>query len=159
MSNPGFIDRTSFNQQTILLAEDNEDDVVIMRSVFERAAVPNPLQVVEDGEKAIEYLQGAGRFADRALHPLPIILLLDLKMPKRSGLEVLEWLRQQAGLKHLTVHILSASSRAADVARAAELGANAYLIKPSRYDELIAMIQAWHGLARFQALPLARDHA
>jgi len=157
MGNPGFIDRTSFARQTILLAEDNEDDVVIMRAALEKAGIKNPVQVVADGEQALAYLRGEGEYADRAKHPLPIMLLLDLKMPKRTGLEVIEWIRHNDALKRLTVHILSASTRAADVTRAAELGANAYLIKPSRYDDLVAMLAAWNQLAQYQALPAASE--
>ena len=147
-----FVAGPDFERQTILLAEDNDDDVLIMRSAFERAAIANPLQVVNDGEQVLEYLAGQGAYADRSQFPLPIILLLDLKMPKQGGLEALEWLRQQPTFKCLTVHILTASSRAADVQRAGELGANAYLIKPSRFNDLVEMLKAWHTLAKFQAL-------
>ena len=151
-----FVAGPDFERQTILLAEDNDDDVLIMRSAFERAAIANPLQVVNDGEQVIEYLAGQGKYADRSQFPLPIILLLDLKMPKQSGLEALEWLRRQPPFKCLTVHILTASSRAADVQRAGDLGANAYLIKPSRFNDLVEMLKAWHTLAKFQALPQIR---
>src|ERR1051326_4028773 len=134
--NPGIIDGTIFTQQTILLADDNEDDVIIMQRAFQKQSVLNPLQVVNDGEQAIHYLAGVGIYSDRRQYPLPVIILLDLSMPKKGGLEVLEWLRQQPSLTGIAVHILTASTRSADVARAFELKANAYIVKPSRIEAL-----------------------
>jgi CheY-like chemotaxis protein len=122
----GIIDSTSFNRQTILLVEDNEDDVLIMQSALRKADVPNRIEIVRDGEEAIAYLQGSERYQDRQRFPLPIMILLDLNMPKKNGLEVLRWLRQQPVLKTITVCILTASSREADVKSAFEAGANAY---------------------------------
>lgn len=150
------IDKTAFRQQTILLVEDNDDDVLIMQNAFKKASVPNPLRTVSDGEAAIAYLSGEGPFGDRKQFPLPVIVLLDLNMPKKNGLEVLQWIRQQVEFKKLTVHILSASTRMADVERAAELGANAYIIKPSRVEELLEMVRAWYSLSQFGAYPLIR---
>jgi CheY-like chemotaxis protein len=80
----------------ILLVEDNPDDVFFMQRACKTAAVENPVHVAEDGNKAIEYLSGAGEFADRDAHPLPCLILLDLKLPGKSGLEVLAWLRARA---------------------------------------------------------------
>ncbi len=154
MENPRIIDRSNFQYQTILLAEDNDNDICIMRRAFDRAGITNPLQVVTDGEQAIAYLEGQVPYLDRTRYPLPVVLLLDLKMPKLNGLEVLEWARQRPELEHLTVHVLSASSRAVDVGRASQLGANAYIIKPSRFEDLVAMLKAWHTLAQFQAIAM-----
>lgn len=154
MSTEAVITGASFLTQPILLAEDNEDDVFITRSALGRAGVTNPLHIVNDGEEAIAYLQGQGAFADRAAHPLPVLLLLDLNMPKRGGLEVLEWVRRQPGLRRLAVHILTASTRAMDVTQAMELGANAYLVKPSKFADLIALFQAWRQRAQFEAFAL-----
>lgn len=148
------IDRTTFSHQPILLVEDNEDDVLITCSALLRAGVSNPVRSVGDGEAVLAYLQGEGEFADRRRYPLPVLLLLDLNLPKRAGLEVLEWVRKQPGLKRLTVQILTASGRAVDVARASELGANAYLIKPSKFEDLVALFKAWHALAQFQAFSM-----
>ena len=153
MASEAIIDRATFNQQTILLVEDNEDDVFIMQNAFRRASVPNPLQVVGDGDQAIAYLQGEGMYSDRQRYPLPIVILLDLNMPRKNGLEILGWLRQQPGLKRAAVHILTASSRQADIERAFDLGANAYIVKPSKVEALVEMLKAWHSSSQFQAFP------
>ena len=149
------IDGPAFDRQTILLVEDNEDDVFMMRRTFQKAGVPNPLQVVADGEQAMAYLKGLGAFSDRQAYPLPLLILLDLNMPKKSGLEVLAWLRQQPGLRRITVHVLTASTRTADVLQALELGANAYIVKPSRIETLANLLNLWHAFGRYQAFPAA----
>ena len=143
-----------FNRQTILLVEDNEDDVFIMQTAWRKAEVPNPLQVVGDGEEAISYLRGDQNFADRQKHPLPVVVFLDLNMPRKNGFEVLQWLRQQSGLKRIMVNILSASSRGEDVERAFDSGANVYFVKPSKVEGLVEMLKAWHELSRFNAFPI-----
>lgn len=151
----GIVSDTSiFDEQTILLVEDNDDDVFIMQSAFRKASIPNPLKVAVDGEEALDYLKGKGRFQDRREFPIPAVILLDLNMPKKNGLEVLAWIRGHPSFRKITVHMLTASGRTGDVDRAAELGANAYLVKPSRIDELVEMIKAWHRLCRFAAFPL-----
>src|SRR5439155_5314291 len=88
MASGSIIDRSQFNRQTILLVEDNDDDVFIMQNTFRRSGIPNPLQVVSDGEQAIDYLKGTGPYSDREKYPLPVILLLDLNMPKKNGFEL-----------------------------------------------------------------------
>jgi len=153
MSSGSIIDGKMFSHQTVLLVEDNDDDVFIMQSIFRKCGVPNALQVVSDGEQAIAYLKGADQFADRQKYPVPAILLLDLNMPKRNGFEVLQWVRSQADLKWTTVHVLTASSRPVDVERAFDLGVNAYLVKPSKLEALEDMVRAWYNLAQFQAFP------
>jgi len=139
--------------QTILLVEDNEDEVFMMRRAFRKAQIPNNLQTVANGELALDYLNGKGPFANREQHPFPSILFLDLNMPKMGGLEVLEKIRASDTLKKLIVYILSASTRAADVDRAAVLGANAYFIKPAQIEKFQELIEGWYKLARFQAYP------
>ena len=132
----------------ILLAEDSQDDITLFRMALEKANVQEVrLQTVRDGEEAIAYLSGAGIFCDRAAHPLPDIVLLDLNMPRLNGFEVLQWIRQEAKFNLLMVDILTTSSREADVRRAYELRANSYVIKPSRVNDLVILIQrfvAWH---------------
>src|SRR5262245_26928604 len=102
-------------QAVILLAEDREDDILLLPRAFARGEIQNPLFVVRDGEEAISYLSGIGKYANRAEHPLPDLLLLDLKMPRADGFEVLRWIRQQAGLSSLRVVVLTASDQIRDV--------------------------------------------
>ena len=116
-------------QPIVLLADDNEDDVLALRHALRRAGIDVPLQVVEDGEEAIAYLRGVGRFSNRAEFPLPDLFLLDLRMPKLDGFEVLEWLRQQPSLAPLRTIVLTASDDSFDVDRAYALGANSFLTK------------------------------
>ena len=116
-------------QPIVLLADDNEDDVLALRHALRRAGIDVPLQVVEDGEEAIAYLRGVGKFSNRAEFPLPDLLLLDLRMPKVDGFEVLEWLRQQPSLAPLRTIVLTMSNDVFDVDRAYALGANSFLTK------------------------------
>ncbi len=126
---------------TILLAEDNENDVLLTQLALKRARLANPLQVVRDGEEAIAYLQGTGPYADRTQFPFPILLLLDLNMPKISGFEVLDWLRNQPLPNHLPVAISTDSDSGPDVRRAYELGADSYLLKPPNPEALLGLVQ------------------
>jgi len=154
MDRDSIIDGKMFNQHTVLLVENNDDEVFIMQSVFKKSGVPNPLQVVPDGEKALDYLKGEGAYADRQKYPLPVLILLDLSMPKKNGMEVLQWIREQPRLKRTSVYILTASSRSADVEQAFDLGANAYIIKPSKVGALLELVKAWHSLAQFNVFPV-----
>lgn len=145
-----------FIRQPILLVDDNDDDAFLMESLFRKLQIPNPLQRAIDGEEAIAYFEGTGRYADRRRFPLPIVVLLDLNMPRRNGFEVLAWLRAHDQFKGITVHILSASMRQVDVERAMALGANSYIVKPSQVEELIELLAAWYCVARhsgFAAVP------
>jgi CheY-like chemotaxis protein len=130
---------------TILLAEDDPNDVFFIKRGFEKAHLVNPLQVVGDGEQAIEYLRGDGPYADRTQYPFPFLLLLDLRLPRKSGFEVLSWLRQQPGLKRLTTVVLTSSKEGPDINRAYDLGANSYLIKPPDAEALLNMFQRLNG--------------
>ncbi len=113
----------------ILIVEDREDDILVMRKAFERASVGNPIQIVRDGEEAVAYLSGEGKYANRAEYPLPILILLDLKLPRMDGFEVLTWIRQQEGIRGLPVVVLTSSSQLRDVNRAYDLGANSFFVK------------------------------
>jgi CheY-like chemotaxis protein len=126
----------------ILLVEDDPNDIILIKRAFEKANITNPLQVVENGEEAISYLTGKGRYGDRVKCPLPMLLLLDLKLPRKSGHEVLEWLRKQPMLKRLTVVVLTSSQQSSDINRAYDLGANSYLVKPVTFDALVEMVKA-----------------
>jgi CheY-like chemotaxis protein len=127
--------------QVILLAEDDPNDVLLIQRAFQKAGFQNALKVVRDGEKAIEYLSGAGDYSDRKRFPLPFLLLLDLKMPGTDGFEVLQWVRADRDLKRLLVIVLTSSNLQSDVDRAYDLGANSYLVKPVEFQEMVNMIQ------------------
>ena len=117
-------------QKTILLVEDNEDDVFLMRRALQQAGITLPVNLVVDGRQAVDYLAGTGQFSDRVLYPLPSFVFLDLKLPYKSGFEVFSWIRQQPELKDSVVIILTSSPEPRDRAKAQELGACAYLVKP-----------------------------
>ena len=115
----------------ILLAEDDDADVFLLKRAFAHAEIQNPLYVAHDGQEAIDYLAGVGNFANRTEYPLPSLVILDLKMPKCSGMQVLQWLRSQPVLHCLPVIILSSSTHRHDIERAYRLGANAFVAKPA----------------------------
>jgi CheY-like chemotaxis protein len=123
----------------ILLAEDREDDITLICKAFAQAEVTNPLQIVRDGEEAIAYLRGEGKYSNRAEFPLPSLILLDLKMPKVDGFEVLKWLRQQPGLSTLRVVVLTSSDAIRDVNTAYHLGANSFMVKPMDFNDVVQM--------------------
>lgn len=124
----------------ILLVEDNPDDVLLVRRAVKKAALPVSLQVVEDGDEAVAYLDGSAHFADRERHPLPDLVLLDLKLPKRSGLEVLRWVRSQSVLDATPVVVLTSSGEDEDIQKAYALGANSYLQKPVAFNGLVQLL-------------------
>lgn len=129
------------DQRTILLAEDDSNQVLLIRRALRKANLTQPLQVVNNGEAAISYLCGEGDYADRKSYPLPMLVLLDLKMPRKSGFEVLEWLRQQPELKRLPVIVLTTSKEKTDIHKAYDLGVNSYLVKPVAFNDLTAMVK------------------
>jgi CheY-like chemotaxis protein len=128
--------------QPILLVEDDENDIMLLQRAFRRAAIINPLQVVRHGDDAVAYLEGTGEFADRALHPLPVLMLLDLKLPRRTGLEVLRWVKERTGLKRIPIVVLTSSKNDDDVNRAYELGANSYVVKPVSFETLLELVKS-----------------
>jgi CheY-like chemotaxis protein len=127
------------DQSVILLAEDREDDIILVKKSFARAYISNPLQIVRDGEEAIAYLEGEGKFSNRAEYPLPDLVLLDLKMPRKDGLEVLKWIRQHPTLRGLPVVVLTSSDSMRDVNAAYQAGANSFLVKPMDFENFIEM--------------------
>jgi len=129
----------------ILLIEDSEDDCILMQRAFRKAKILNPLLTIRSGEEAMEYLSGLGKYNDRALHPLPSLVLLDLKMPGIDGFEVLKWIRGQPWLKALRVVILTSSNQIWDVNLAYKLGANSFLVKPVDLDRFVELSQAVSG--------------
>jgi len=127
----------------ILLVEDNEDDVFIMQKAIKRAGIANPVRVVEDGQKALDYVEGRGEFADRARYPLPSLILLDLKLPEVHGFDVLKAIRANGALPHLLVIVLTSSDQGSDIERAYRTGANSYLVKPPMPQQLDAMVRTF----------------
>ncbi len=118
----------------ILLVEDREDDVFLVRRAFEKAYLLNPLQVVRNGEEAVAYLKGEGTYANRAGYPLPSLILLDLKLPGMDGFDVLRWIRREPNFGSLPVIVLTSSEQIRDVNRAYQLGANSFLVKPTDFE-------------------------
>lgn len=128
-------------RMTIMLVEDLEDDILLVRRAFAAVKVTTPLHVVRDGEEAIEYLEGVGKYSNRAEYPVPHLILLDLKMPKMGGIEVLRWIKLQPELKALRVVVLTSSEDISDVNEAYEAGANSFLVKPLEFINYPAMMQ------------------
>jgi CheY-like chemotaxis protein len=126
----------------ILYAEDDENDAFLIQRAFKQEVVRNPLVIIPDGKAAIDYLTGTDPYANREEHPLPCLILLDLKMPGKSGLEVLEWIRHQPGISILPVVMLTSSDQESDIHRAYLLGANGYLVKANKPEEILAMVKA-----------------
>jgi CheY-like chemotaxis protein len=127
---------------TILLAEDREDDIILIQRAFKAGGIRYPLMVVRDGEEAIAYLSGAGRYSNRELYPIPGLFLLDLTLPVTDGFEVLRWIRSQPNLKNIPVVVLTASDRIRDVNQAYQLGAHSFLVKTLDFQDAIALAQS-----------------
>ncbi len=128
--------------EPILVVEDDENDVLLLQRAFRRAGIMNPLQIVRHGDDAVAYLEGSGEFADRTAHPFPVFMLLDLKLPRRTGLEVLEWVKERTGLKRIPIVVLTSSKNDDDIDRAYELGANSYVVKPVSFETLIELAKS-----------------
>lgn len=128
---------------TILLVEDNEDDAFFMKQALKDAEIANPFQHVEDGQAAIDYLAGTGKYADRQQYPLPMVVFLDLKLPFKTGHEVLQWIRAQPQFQKLVVIVLTSSSEPVDLKRSYQLGANSFVVKPPTPDQLLDLAQAF----------------
>jgi CheY-like chemotaxis protein len=137
---------------SVLFIDDDSNWVDLLRTAFERAGVPNPVQGVKDGPEAIRYLRGEGPYAKRVAHPLPELVLLDLRLPGMHGFEVLQWIRRQPRLTGLTVVVVTGMEAAGDVERAQELGASAFLAKPITFAKLVEVAgqirDAWLGPGR-----------
>lgn len=124
----------------ILLVEDNPTDVELTLRAFRKANLLNPLHVVEDGAEALEYLFGPGDAAGEPDHPLPRLILLDLKLPKVSGLEVLRRIKTHERTRRIPVVVLTSSREAPDVQESYRLGANSYIVKPVSFDKFLEAV-------------------
>ncbi|MEX2381597.1 MAG: response regulator [Opitutales bacterium] len=130
------------SDKVILYAEDDPNDAFFFATAIRRAAIPMTVFIVDDGQSAIDWLAGQGAFADRRKYPLPSMLVLDLKMPRKCGFEVLEWVRNQKHLENLPVIILSSSGETQDKEKAKALGATDYFVKTATAREIVQYISA-----------------
>jgi|ERR1043166_5486044 CheY-like chemotaxis protein len=128
---------------SLLLVEDDENDRLFIRRGLDKAGVGDRLRVACDGDEAVAYLEGRGAYGDRKENPIPALIILDLKLPKRSGLEVLAWLRGEARLKDIPVVILTSSREPRDIERARELGVLSYNVKPADLKELTDLTKSF----------------
>ncbi|MDB6025311.1 MAG: response regulator [Verrucomicrobiales bacterium] len=128
--------------KTILLAEDDGNDVFLMQRTLQRINEPISLQTVKTAEETIDYLSGKNKFADRTLHPLPSLILLDIKMPGQSGFDVLKWLKRDGTLTHIPAVMVTSSKAKRDIDRARDSGASGYLVKPVELQELKHLLAA-----------------
>lgn len=126
---------------TILHVEDDPNDTLLFQHACQKAGVVFDLQAVSDGDQAIAYLRGANSFSDRGKHPLPKLILLDLKMPRVSGFDVLAWLKDDGSFNGVPVVVLTSSNHDADVKRAYDLGAKSYLVKPVGFEALVELVK------------------
>ena len=126
---------------TILVVEDNAEEVILLQKAFKRTAMDIAVQFVVNGEEAIDYLSGVERFRDRYTFPEPDLVIMDLKMPRKGGFEVLEWFRNLQEGALIPVIVLTSSNREADIQRAYGLGANSYFIKPTSFEEFRDLIR------------------
>jgi CheY-like chemotaxis protein len=127
--------------KTILLVKDTADDIFFMRRAMNSIGGDAQLQVARDGQEAIDYLSGTGDFADRVAYPVPSLVLLDLKLPRVPGMDVLKWIRSRLDFKIMPVIILTASGEFADWERGYRLGANSFMPKPTSFDDLKKLVQ------------------
>ncbi len=142
-------------RRPLLLVEDDPNDVLFFQKALGRGEDQVPLEVARDAQEALDYLQGTGRYADRERYPRPALMVLDLKLPKESGMHVLEWLRSSAEFRELPVLILTSSHETRDVARARKLGVLAYEVKPVTFAALQGVVDSIR--ARWRAITLASE--
>ena len=132
------------DRPTLLIVEDNDDDIFFIERIFKQIGARCELKFARDGMEAIDYLSGKGTFKDRAQYPMPTIILMDLKMPRRNGFEVLEWMHNQPEITLIPTIVVTSSTLQEDVTRAYRLGANAVMNKPVDKDSLLQMLKSFH---------------
>lgn len=141
----------------VLVAEDNPDDALLLRRALEKAGVLARLRFVADGEDLLLYLQAKGAYADRKANPAPSAIILDLKMPRRTGLEVLAWIAENPEAAVVPTIVLSSSNLEKDVRTAYDLGANTYFVKPTTFEELVETVSTlksyWKRATRVRPHP------
>jgi len=147
----------------VLVAEDNPDDAILLRRAIDKAGITARVKIVSDGEDMLLYLQGRGVYSNREAYPLPNLIILDLKMPRKSGLEVLLWMSENQDLAVVPTIVLSASNLEKDVRQAYNLGANTYFVKPTTFEELVQTMRMvkeyWHKAVRVGPVAISRAAA
>jgi CheY-like chemotaxis protein len=147
--------------KTVLVVEDSEDELFLLRRGLEQIDVPHALRVVNDGQAAVDYLSGHGIYADRAEYPLPAVVFLDIRIPKYDGHEVLEWIRRQPRFKRLPVIMFSNSAHHADIERAHSLDITSYITKQLDFKAYRAALKTvlhyWLEVATPAPVPLAES--
>jgi CheY-like chemotaxis protein len=128
--------------KTILLVEDIDDDVFFLKRALRDAKIAHPLQIVVDGQQALDYLEGKSEYADRDKFPLPFLVLLDLKLPYVMGLDVLKWIRQRREFDAMLVVVLTSSQQDSDLTATYRLGGNSYLIKPPSREKILELVKS-----------------
>jgi CheY-like chemotaxis protein len=128
-------------QHTILIVDDDENDIFFVKRAFTEINVHCTFQMLKNGQEAVDYLQGHGEYANREKYPLPMMILMDLKMPIMDGFQVLAWLRTRPGIRVIPTIVFSSSDLASDITRAYELGANSFMTKSVTYDGLLLKLQ------------------
>ena len=145
------------NNRHVLIADDDPDFLVLLQVALKNAGFSNPVQTVETGSGLVDYVEGRGEYADRGAHPTSALVFLDLKLPVRHGFDVLRWIRKQPELNDLIVVIMSGFSFANEAQVAHDLGANAFMAKPTRFASLVQLLQhqreAWCPSAPVQPVP------
>jgi DNA-binding response OmpR family regulator len=126
----------------VLVVEDDPNITFFLERAFDKAGLMGPLCIVRDGDEAMAYFNGEGKYADRKKHPIPALVLLDLRLPKKSGLEVLQWLRKQPDVGRIPVVILTLTASPEDINRAYALGANSVLLAPLNAEGLLETVKA-----------------
>ena len=129
------------NLPIILMVEDEKSDADLLRRAFAKANVLNPIVLANTGDEALAYLTGTGQYADQTKHPLPALILLDLKLPGLTGIQLLQWRRTQPHIKRIPVVVLTIDRSPSTVNSAYDLGANSYLVKPGNPEEVTQMVE------------------
>ena len=129
---------------SILVVEDEDSDFMLLERAFRKNKIPNAIYRVRDGLEGLHYLQGTEEFSDRTKYPFPEVIILDLKTPRMSGLELLAWIRDHPECRVIPTIIMSSSQQDVDVAKAYELGANTYFVKPTGFESLLKLTASIH---------------
>jgi CheY-like chemotaxis protein len=143
-----------FSDEVILVADDNRDDVCLLRCAFREAGIDTRIESVSDGGAAIDYLRGSGRFENRERYPAPDLMFLELRLPRVDGFEVLEWLRNEQTPRHMPVVVLGGPESNQSIHRALRLGAAGYFQKPLRFRDLVELVRNEFAYL-FRAMPVA----